>query len=190
MLRRNRTDSRPNRSAHFMEGGLMKIKRYRSRSPSRARWRRHRFSRRASWTITPHGRLDFRVAAYLKLTGAAEKSVRELDMPFEESRRRLAEKAASVSGPPIEMASVKDTKATARGLSVPCGYTRPKGPARTRWCCSIMAAAGCRARRHPRLALPRDSGSEPRHSGVGGLPPRAGTSLPRAVDDAYRPSCG
>ncbi|HSV98120.1 MAG TPA: alpha/beta hydrolase [Spirochaetota bacterium] len=80
-----------------------------------------------SWTITPHGRLDPRVAAYLKLTGAAEKSALELNVPVEESRRRLAEKAASVSGPPITMASVKDMKATANGLSVPVRVYTPEG---------------------------------------------------------------
>ncbi len=115
-------------SAHFMEGGLMKIKRISlAIAIASALAAVTGFLVVRSWTITPHGRLDFRVAAYLKLTGAAEKSVRELDMPIEESRRRLAEKAASVSGPPIEMASVKDTKATARGLSVPVRIYTPEG---------------------------------------------------------------
>ncbi len=80
-----------------------------------------------SWTITPHGRLDFRVAAYLKLTGAAGKGERELTIPVEESRKRLAERAASVSGPPIEMASVKDMKAAAGGLVVPVRVYTPLG---------------------------------------------------------------
>ncbi len=80
-----------------------------------------------SWTVTPHGRLDYRVAAYLKLTGAPEKSLREVDMPVAESRKRLIERAASVCGAPIEMASVKDMNAEAMGLSVPVRVYTPKG---------------------------------------------------------------
>ncbi len=80
-----------------------------------------------SWTITPYGKLDPRVAVYLKLTGAAEKSVRELDLPVEETRRRLAEKAASVSGAPIPLADVKDMKAVAGALSVPVRVYTPEG---------------------------------------------------------------
>ena len=80
-----------------------------------------------SWMQTPHGTLDPRVAVYLKLTGAAEKSREQLEIPVEESRKRLARKAASVSGTPVEMASVKDMKARAGGLTVPVRVYTPKG---------------------------------------------------------------
>lgn len=80
-----------------------------------------------SWTQTPHGTLDPRVAVYLKLTGAAEKGREQLEIPVDESRKRLAEKSASVSGTPVEMASVKDMKAEAGGLTVPVRVYTPKG---------------------------------------------------------------
>jgi len=80
-----------------------------------------------SWMQTPHGTLDPRVAVYLKLTGAAEKGREQLEIPVEESRKRLAEKAASVSGTPVEMASVQDMKARAGGLTVPVRVYTPKG---------------------------------------------------------------
>ena len=80
-----------------------------------------------SWMKTPHGTLDPRVAVYLKLTGAAEKGSEQLELTVEESRKQLAEKAASVSGTPVEMASVKDMKAQAGGLTVPVRVYTPKG---------------------------------------------------------------
>ena len=43
------------------------------------------------------------------------------------SRKRLIERAASVRGAPIEMASVKDMDAEAMGLSVPVRVYTPKG---------------------------------------------------------------
>jgi len=80
-----------------------------------------------SWTATPHGRLDPRVAVYLKPTGAAEKSERDLTLPVEESRKRLAEKAAQVSGTPVKMASVKDMKAVVGARAVPVRVYTPGG---------------------------------------------------------------
>ncbi|TAL39872.1 MAG: alpha/beta hydrolase [Spirochaetes bacterium] len=80
-----------------------------------------------SWMSTPHGELDFRVAIFLKLTGAADNEARELDVPVAESRRHLAEMAASVSGSPLPMASVSDMKAVAGGLSVPVRVYNPGG---------------------------------------------------------------
>jgi acetyl esterase len=79
-----------------------------------------------SWMATPHGELDYRVAIYLKLTGAAEPR----EIPIADSRRLLAEEAASVSGAPVPMAEVKDMKAVAGGLSVPVRVYNPggKGP--------------------------------------------------------------
>ena len=79
-----------------------------------------------SWTITPHGRLDPRVAIFLKLTGADEKNAGELRLTVAESRKRLAEKAASVSGTPVEMSSVKDMTAEAGGVHVPVRVYFPR----------------------------------------------------------------
>ncbi len=76
-----------------------------------------------SWSVTPYGRLDPRVAVYLKLTGAAESGERDLNIPIHESRARLAKTAASVSGAPVEMASVEDMTAKARGSRCRCAYT-------------------------------------------------------------------
>ncbi len=83
-----------------------------------------------SWSSTPYGRLDPRVAVYLKLTGSDKRGETERNMSIRESRRRLAGKAASVSGTPVPMASVKDMKAVAGGLTVPVRvYTpEPGGP--------------------------------------------------------------
>jgi acetyl esterase len=80
-----------------------------------------------SWMTTPHGKLDPRVAVYLKLTNAAEKNRQQLAAPVEESRRMLAEKAASVAGDPVPMASVRDMKASAGGLTVPVRVYTPEG---------------------------------------------------------------
>ncbi len=78
------------------------------------------------WCATPYGRLDPRVAVYLKLTGAAAERAAEANLPVAESRRRLAEKAASVGGKPLPMASVNDMQAEAEGLSVPVRVYRPE----------------------------------------------------------------
>lgn len=80
-----------------------------------------------SWMRTPHGSLDPRIAVYLKLTDAAGKNRRQLAAPVEESRRMLAEKAASVAGDPVPLASVRDIKAKAQGLTVPVRVYTPEG---------------------------------------------------------------
>lgn len=79
-----------------------------------------------SWSTTPYGELDPRVAVYLKLTDAAKKGETDRTIPIPESRRNLEERAASVSGAPVEMASVKDMKATAGGLTVPVRLYTPE----------------------------------------------------------------
>ncbi|MBN1532702.1 MAG: alpha/beta hydrolase [Spirochaetes bacterium] len=70
-----------------------------------------------SWSETPYGRLDSRVAVYLKLTGADRRPTREIPIPV--SRKRLEERASFASGTPVAMASVKDMTAQDGGLSVP-----------------------------------------------------------------------
>jgi len=77
------------------------------------------------WCQTPYGRLDPRVAVYLKLTGAGNESPNGKAFSIQESRKRLEKSAASVSGSPVEMASVSDMKATHEGLTVPVRVYRP-----------------------------------------------------------------
>ncbi len=82
-----------------------------------------------SWSSTPHGKLNYRVAIYLKLTNAAENSVRTLNLPVEESRRNLAERSASVSSTPPKLASVKNLKARHGSRDVPLRVYTPGGSA-------------------------------------------------------------
>ncbi len=77
------------------------------------------------WCETPYGRLDPRVAVYLKLTGAGSEIQNGKAFSIQESRKRLEKSAASVSGSPVEMSSVNDMIATYGGLAVPVRVYRP-----------------------------------------------------------------
>lgn len=77
------------------------------------------------WCETPYGRLDPRVAVYLKLTGAGSEIPNGKAFSIQESRKRLEKSAASVSGSPVEMASVSNMQATYGGLTVPVRVYRP-----------------------------------------------------------------
>lgn len=74
---------------------------------------------------TPYGRLDLRVALYLKLTGAGREIPDAKAFSILESRKRLEKSAASVSGSPPEVAFVNNMQASYGGLTVPVRVYRP-----------------------------------------------------------------
>ncbi len=78
-----------------------------------------------TWSNTPHGRLDWRVALYLHLTDANRSGVGNPTVTVAESRKTLDEKASAASGTPAKMESVRDMKASAGGLTVPVRVYRP-----------------------------------------------------------------
>lgn len=79
-----------------------------------------------SWSATPYGRLDPRVAVFLKITELRGGRAAETDLPIAESRLRLAKKAAAVAGKPAAMAEVRDLVAEANGLRVPVRLYAPE----------------------------------------------------------------
>lgn len=78
------------------------------------------------WSATPYGRLDPRVAVFLKLTEMRGGRAAEADLSIAESRLRLAKKAAAVAGRPAAMAEVRDLVAEANGLRVPVRVYTPE----------------------------------------------------------------
>lgn len=82
-----------------------------------------------SWRSTHHGKLDWRVAIYMKLASGAENSLGNANLSVSESRRILAARSASVAGSPVKLASVKDMKAAVDGYEVPVRVYTPYGNA-------------------------------------------------------------
>ncbi|MEE4608982.1 MAG: alpha/beta hydrolase [Desulfobacteraceae bacterium] len=79
-----------------------------------------------SWSATPYGRLDPRVAVFLKLAEFRGGRASEADLPIAELRQRLAKKAAAVAGKPAAMAEVRDLVAQSGDLRVPVRVYAPE----------------------------------------------------------------